>query len=111
MTAKKVFIIVFFAIQVFSIIYQLEGETNFFNWSMYHTCIEYNAKVTIDGKELTENEFYERYRIRKSGIEGKALGHLKRIFTKREAIYDDKNVIIELNYIENTHKNVWKWSN
>ena len=78
---------------------------------MYHTCIEYDATVTINGVELNDEEFVERYNIKKSGIEGKALGHLKRIFIKKEELYNDTNVIIELNFVENTHKNVWNWKN
>ncbi|NRA93566.1 MAG: hypothetical protein HRU26_12955 [Psychroserpens sp.] len=112
MTIKKTFIALFFLLQMVAIGYQLYGETNFFNWSMYHTCIIYKATVTIDGTELSEDQFLERYKFSNSGFEGRALAHLKRKFVKREALINDpKKVVIELHYTENSHKDVWHWNN
>jgi hypothetical protein len=110
---KKALITLFFLIQIGLIFYQLNNETKFFNWAMYHTRIHYTATVTINGVELNDQEFLKRYKISKTGVEGRALKHLTRKMTQREIIYGDSSkVFIELNYIENTHKkDTWKWEN
>lgn len=109
---KKYFVTIFFLIQISLIFYQLNKDTKFFNWAMYHTKIHYTAKVTINGIELSEDEFLKRYKIRRKGSETRALEHLKRKMKQREILYKDKNkVIIKLNYIENTHKGTWTWEN
>lgn len=79
---------------------------------MYHTSIRYTATVTINDVELDDKAFFERYRIKKTGAEGRSLEHLKRKMTQREHIYgDNTRVHIELQYTENTHKGSWTWEN
>jgi hypothetical protein len=109
---KKTLITFFFLIQIGLIFYQLNNESKFFNWAMYHTRIIYTANVTINGNKLNEKEFFERYKINKQGNEFRALEHLKRKMTRREKFYKDSSkVVIELNYIQNTHKGTWNWKN
>lgn len=111
--SKKILIVLFFLIQIVLIIYQLNNETKFFNWAMFHTKIDYTATVTVNGVELNDKDFFKRYKILKTGSECRSLEHLKRKMTQRELIYrDSSKVFIELNYIENTHKrDTWKWKN
>tara|TARA_B100000524_G_scaffold287179_1_gene162282 strand:- start:2616 stop:2948 length:333 start_codon:yes stop_codon:yes gene_type:complete len=109
---KKTLITFFFLIQIGLIFYQLNKDTKFFNWAMYHTKISYSVDVTINGVKLNEKEIFERYKINKQGSEYRALEHLKRKMTQREKVYrDSSKVVIELSYIENTHKGTWNWKN
>lgn len=109
---KKPLIILFFVTQIVLVFYNLNKEAKFFNWAMYHTRIYYTASVTVNGIELNDKEFMERYKISRKGGESRDLGMLKRKMVKRETIYHSGDkVSIELNYTENTHKGIWTWKN
>lgn len=98
----------FFLSQVYLVITRIDEEEKFFNWAMYHTDIRYTVTVFVNGIELSNNEFTDRYKFSRTGQECRGLGNLKRKMILREKCNND-DVVIELDFKENTFKSIWKW--
>lgn len=109
---RKLLLFIFFSIQVICIAVQLNRETKFFNWSMYHTIAEYVVTVVVDDKILTESEFNNRYQFPNASTEGRSLDHLKRKLIMFERLYGNgAKSKITIDYVENLKSGKWEWSN
>ena len=109
---RKLLLFIFFSIQVIFIAIQLNSETKFFNWAMYHTIADYVITISVDGKVLTESEFRKRYKFPNASTEGRSLEHLKRKLIMFEKLYGNgAKSKITIDYVENLKPGRWEWSN
>ncbi|MGN6436066.1 MAG: hypothetical protein ACTHMM_06015 [Agriterribacter sp.] len=109
----RLFIIgLFFLLQLYCIVTQLQKETKLFNWAMYHTNAHYSIAATINGTDLTDETFFARYRFKRRGSEGRSMEHIKRKITQYERWYGTNDTcVILIQYRENLKPKSWHWSN
>lgn len=109
---RLIIIGLFFLLQLFCIVTQLRKETKLFNWAMYHTNAQYSIAATINGINLNDKTFFERYRFKRQGSEGRSMEHIKRKIIQYERWYGTGDTcIIHIQYHENLKPNSWHWSN
>lgn len=108
---QHLLIYLFFTTQLFLIVIGQLRETNYFNWVPYDEISLYEISVTVNGRELTEDEIQLRYRKHKFGRENRGLHNLISIVRQYETsygIHDDSK--IRINFLTNGYrKTTWSW--
>lgn len=111
LTTRKIFLIVFFSLQIAGILVGRFTKTKFFCWAPYDEISFYDIDVTVDGVELGKDEITDRYRKPEYGRENRSIHNLISIIRQYETTYGKQdNAIIELSFITNGHsEKIWTW--
>jgi hypothetical protein len=100
-----------FAFQIGAIGYARFVPTRYFCWAPYDKQTEYVARATVNGKELTAEEFKRRYRLAKRGDDHRSPQHvidkLEQVEQKRARL--GENVVIDLKYRVNGKEPLLQW--
>lgn len=108
---RSYILIIFFGLQVLGILIGKFSDARFFCWAPYDQFSFYDIHVSIDGRDLTENEVSQRYHPEKKGQDNRNIHNVISTIRQFEEIYaEEKNVTVELSYVVNGHRNEkWIW--
>lgn len=98
MKTRYVLGILFLLVQVASIIYARFIPERFFCWAPYDSQSKYEIKVTIDGKQLSEEEIKARYHYKANSWEERAIGNIFSYIKGYESTYgknDNAKVLVK----------------
>lgn len=108
---RKIFLVLFFTLQIVGIIYARFTLTRYFCWAPYDQISTYEIQVHIDQKILTEQEIKFRYHIPALGRENRSIHNLITIIQTYEQTYGRKDgVNVKLIYSTNGKTpQIWQW--
>ncbi|WP_299222858.1 hypothetical protein [uncultured Psychroserpens sp.] len=105
--------IIFLLLQVGSIVYARYIPERFFCWAPYDSHIKFEVFTTINGKMLTPNEAYHRYRYKTNGWEQRSINNIFSLISQYESTYGkEDNATVIVKYSTNGHKELeWRYKN
>jgi len=109
---SAIILVLFFIAQFGAFFVQLPYKTQYFKWAMYQIFYFYEFKVSVNGRELSESDFFHRYKFKKQGA-WRAVEHLKRHLQSYEKQYGKNDFVeVQLDYYENNNQNpsIWIWN-
>jgi hypothetical protein len=105
---KKVYLIVFFLLQVLAILSAQYQDTRYFAWAPFDQITNYEIEVKKNGIYLTEDEVYSRYGFL-SGRENRSIYHVFDQLRQFESTYfPGDSIEVEVTYSTNG-KSPEKW--
>lgn len=110
-TFRRSFLVVFFALQVLGILIGKFSDVRYFCWAPYDQFSFYEMNVSIDGRELSEGEILQRYRMDKRGRNNRNIHNvISKIRQYEKTFSKGKNVTVELSYeINGYRQETWIW--
>ena len=75
-TLRRLFLLVFFAIQLAGVVYARLVPTRYLSWAPYDQVSFFEIEVDVRGKRLTPVEVRARYRLPASGRENRSIHHV-----------------------------------
>jgi len=110
-TFRRSILIIFFCLQILGIIIGKFSDARFFCWAPYDQFSFYEINVSINGRELNDQEISERYRRGKRGRNNRNIHNVISNVRQYEETYAvKKNVTVELKYVINgQQKGSWIW--
>ncbi|MDX1640191.1 MAG: hypothetical protein R3220_00745 [Balneolaceae bacterium] len=110
-SARNIFLIIFFALQVLGIVMGRFTSVKYFCWAPYDEISQYEITATVNGRELNEDQILHRYRKFKKGRENRSIHNLISIIRQYETTYgNNEDANVELSFVTNGHrKTIWKW--
>lgn len=110
-TGRRIFLIIFFTLQVLGIVIGRFTSTKYFCWAPYDEISFYDIDVSIDGQKLDDEQISARYRKPEYGRENRSIHNLISIIKQYETTYGKgDNARVELSFIKNGHsEKTWSW--
>lgn len=110
-TLRRSLLAIFFGLQILGIIVGKFSDARFFCWAPYDQFSFYEINVSIDGRELNDQEISERYRRGRRGRNNRNIHNVISNVRQYEQTYaTEKNVTVELEYVINGHQQeIWIW--
>lgn len=110
---RKVFILLFFGLQVWGIVYARFTSVRYFCWAPYDQISQYEIRVDLNGSTLSSDAIEARYRIQAKGRENRSIHNVMALIRCYEQSYGkDDSAQVELHYTSNGKKaKVWYWKN
>lgn len=110
-TLRKSFLVIFFGLQILGILVGKFSDARFFCWAPYDQFSFYEINVSIDGRELSDQEILQRYHRGKRGRNNRNIHNVISNVRQYEETYaTEKNVTVELSYEVNGHRQeTWVW--
>ena len=107
---RKVFVGVFFFLQVIGIAYSRFVDERYFCWAPFDQINYYKIKSIINGVELTSEQIKDRYHIPAEGQENRSIHNVFTLVSQYEKTYGNNDFSrIEISFQTNG-KEVEKWS-
>lgn len=109
---RTVIPILLFAFQLGAIVYARFVPTRYFCWAPYDIQTDYTATATVNGRQLTADEFRQRYRRPQRGFDNRSPQHvidmLEQVERKRAKVGEQATVV--LNYrVNGKERRQWRW--
>lgn len=100
----------FLLMQIGFIVYARFVEARYFCWAPYDAQNEYRLEVTVDGKRLSNEDIYRRYRISADNLESRSAAHVKNIVSyAEERYYDDGAKTVMYYKVNGVVQTPWCW--
>ncbi|WP_431132501.1 hypothetical protein [Psychroserpens mesophilus] len=105
--------ILFLLLQVGSIAYARFIPERFFCWAPYDSHIKFEVFVTINGKKLTPEETYARYKYKMNGWEQRSIDNIFSLISQYERTYgkDDHAQVLMIYSINGHEEKEWRYKN
>jgi hypothetical protein len=104
--------ILLFVFQLGAIVYARFVPTRYFCWAPFDIQTDYVATSTVNGHQLTANEFQKRYRRPRRGFDNRSPQHvidmLQQVEEKRAALGDSATIVMKYR-VNGKQQQEWRW--
>ena len=110
-TLRRLFLLLFFAIQLAGLVYARTVPTRYLSWAPYDQISFFEMEVDVGGKRLTPAEVEGRYRLPASGRENRSIHHVLNAVVLYEQTYGvGDSAAIRVRYTVNRgEEEVWTY--
>ena len=111
MTSRRLFLFLFFAIQLAGVVYARLVPTRYLSWAPYDQISFFEIEVDLRGKRLSPGEVEQRYRLPASGRENRSIHHVLDAVALYEQTYGaSDSAAIRIRYVVNRGaEEVWTY--
>ena len=109
--SRKIFLVIFFALQVFGIIYARFTDVRYFCWAPYDQISIYQIEVRLSHGLLTNEEIESRYHIPVKSRENRSIQNIISLIKQYEQSYGKhENASVKLIYNTNGKPaEIWRY--
>lgn len=109
--SRKIFLIIFFSLQLAGIIYARFTEVRYFCWAPYDQISLYEIQVRLSHNLLSQKEIQARYHIPAKGRENRSIHNIMSLIEQYERNYKRTDVVeVKLRYSTNGKpQKTWKY--
>lgn len=109
---RKIFVLVFFFVQLIGIGYSRFLKERYFCWAPFDQISLYEVKLEVNGVELSLEEIKNRYNLQGYGRENRSIHNVLSIIQQYEESYGSEEVVVvKVSYTTNGKaKEQWDFS-